>query len=392
MAGKKGLTQLECRLWGAFLIFLLGSGYAANAQATGSRKWAGWAFEQSIHYGVAIQHSPKIRAPLSGFVYGAEVNVAKQTTGRKTWEARHRRPELGIAISYLRYANPGVYGDAIGFMPNITFGTSSRKKVYAHFRLGVGLAVLTKPYHPVDNPTNVYIGSYLNNMTSLRFGLGFRLSEQVRLHASVCLTHCSNGGSQMPNLGINTATGLLGLYYQPCPYRKDELRPDSLPARPREKSRRWHGVVTGGLAQIERMAPGGPKFWLPSVSIEIARFLSPVNRLGLGFLWEYDQSRYQFLRFSQNWAGDPAEQSLQSQRFAVYLADEIFFGKLSMNFQAGGYIVQAENQPKPYFARLGLRYYFRPADAKGLKPHVGVYLKAHNTTAEYVGFGLGFAW
>jgi hypothetical protein len=352
---------------------------------------SGWVFEPGVHVGVGIQHSPKFKVPLNGLVWGSELNFSRQTTGRKTWEACHRRPDLGIAISYMQLPNPDVYGHAIGFLPNIAFGPKSPKRVYAHFRLGVGVAVLTKPYDPVTNPDNSVIGSYLNNMTSLRFGLGFKLSEALRLHTSVCLTHYSNGGSQLPNLGINTVSGLVGLYYRPVPYAKEMLRPDTLP-RPRERSRRWHGVATAAIGRIERTAPGGPKHWLPSASLEVCRYLSPVNRLGLGFLWEYDFSWNEFLRFSQNWSGDPAAQQLAAQRFALYLSDEIFLGRFSMNFQAGGYFIQPQNKPKPYFARLGVRYYFRPADAPGFKAHIGVYLKAHNSVAEYVAFGIGGAW
>jgi hypothetical protein len=376
----------------AFLIgCCLGLSLLLRGQAVPVNRWAGWVVEPGLHFGSGIQHSSRFQVPFQGNVWGGELNVVKQTSGRRVWEACHRRPDLGVAVSYMHLPSAEVYGSALGILPNITFGPKSPRAVYAHFRLGVGLAVLTRPHDPVANPRNSVIGSYLNNMTSLRFGVGVRLSDQLRLHASACLTHYSNGGSQLPNLGINTITGLVGLYYRPVPYAPTAVRPDTLP-RPRERSRRWHGVATVALGSIERTAPGGPKYWMPSASLEISRYLNPVNRLGIGFLWEYDFSWYDFLRFSQNWAGDPAAQRLSAQRFALYLSDEIFLGNLSLNFQAGGYFIQPQNKPKPYFARLGVRWYFRPADAPGFKPHLGVYLKAHNSVAEYVALGFGGAW
>lgn len=378
-----------CRL---FFLVIVGLLACCRLSAQKMLPWAGWAFEPGIHYGAGIKHSPKFRAPIKGAIWGGELNISRQTTGNKSWEAVHRRPDLGVAFSYMHIANPNVYGDAYGILPNITFGPKSNRRVYAHFRLGVGLAWLTRPYHPIDNANNRVIGSHLNNITSIRFGLGVRCSAKMRIHGSFCFTHYSNGGAQLPNLGINVVSGLLGIYYTPQPYQADMLRPDSLP-RPRERSHRWHGVATIGIGNTERTTPGGPKYAMPSASVEVSRFLNPVNRLGLGFLWEYNIGWQRFLEYTQLGTGiSSAAQRLEAQRFALYLSDEIFFGKLSLNFQAGVYFVQAKKKPAPYFARLGIRYYLRRPDGPGFKPHLGVYLKAHSTVAEYVAFGVGGAF
>ena len=75
----------------------------------------------------------------------------------------------------------------------------------------------------------------------------------------------------------------------------------------------------------------------------------------------------------------------------LFVADEIFFGDLSLLIQAGIYISK-----DPYlivsqiYNRIGSRYYFPALNKPRLRFFLGVHLKSHKSVADYLAMELGF--
>ncbi|MFR7878941.1 MAG: acyloxyacyl hydrolase [Butyricimonas paravirosa] len=79
-----------------------------------------------------------------------------------------------------------------------------------------------KPYDSYYNSYNTMIGSKVNAYINANFYLRWRLSPRVSLLSGLTVSHFSNGNTKIPNAGLNTIGGNIGLE---CNfYRKDDLK------------------------------------------------------------------------------------------------------------------------------------------------------------------------
>lgn len=64
-----------------------------------------------------------------------------------------------------------------------------------------------------EQPINLIVGSPVNAYINLGFMLSYRLNRDWKLTAGVDLTHYSNGNTSLPNPGVNSIGGRLGVTY-----------------------------------------------------------------------------------------------------------------------------------------------------------------------------------
>ena len=76
-------------------------------------------------------------------------------------------------------------------------------------------AIKTKKFIKNENEVNNAIGSNINAYIQLRFGLEWKIAKPLRLVTAFTYNHFSDGAVKLPNLGINTMTGTVGLIYYP---------------------------------------------------------------------------------------------------------------------------------------------------------------------------------
>lgn len=86
------------------------------------------------------------------------------------------------------------------------------------------------PYDAYDNYRNRIIGSKINAYLNVGFFLNARLSRYCDLLVGADLTHYSNGNTHLPNSGLNTIGGRIGLVYTLNP--PEEVRLAHQPRRP----------------------------------------------------------------------------------------------------------------------------------------------------------------
>ena len=88
-----------------------------------------------------------------------------------------------------------------------------------YYEWNFGLSAGWKPYY---NSYNTMIGSKVNAYINANFYLRWRLSPRVSLLSGLTVSHFSNGNTKIPNAGLNTIGGNIGLE---CNfYRKDDLK------------------------------------------------------------------------------------------------------------------------------------------------------------------------
>jgi len=349
----------------------------------------GMYLESSVHAGMLIKHRSYITIDYSKPSFGTELNIEFETYGKKDWHERSGFPQWGIALSYQHLGNEKHLGSAIGVIPNITINMLKKKKFRLFTRLGMGLAIVTKPHNKVTNPENNVIGSYLNNNTSFRLGAAWRFQKHLELRPSVAFTHYSNAASQLPNLGVNILSFQLGLCYLPNPVTKEDYQYKSAEEAPKRNKRiQFSYTATFGFREMETNS--GPKYGIGHTSLDAGLFVSKNNRLKAGIEYDYIGSVYAFLAHN----GGYADRNLfwESSRLSLYLADEIMIGRFAVLAQVGFYVTDHKLQPWFMVVRLSARYYLTDPYHNKPAPFVTVTMKSHKIVAEYVSLGMGIAF
>ena len=350
-----------------------------------SQSLKGITFEPNLHYGRIIKHTAKFNTDVTGNTFGIELNLIKKTYGKQAWQAHQGYPAFGVAVSYFNFGDKDVFGSAFGVMPNFTFKFLEKKRLHAHFRIGVGAAYLNRPYNVVANTENNAVGSYLNSMIGFRFGTGWHLNERWTLQSSISYTHFSNGASTLPNLGLNVPSLNLGFTYIPQPLRADDFIPASTP---RTRSPKTHFSLMQAFTLTETITPGGPKYPIHITALSAGRNLGYANRMWAGLEYEFNYAVYDFMNHIGQFE-TLQQRRRNATRLMIFVADEVTLGNASMWFQAGTYLTRSFLQQGWIYTKLGVRYYLRFKERKIPNLHLGVYMKSHQVAAEYVSVGLG---
>ena len=346
-----------------------------------------WSVEPTFRFGRVIKHTPKLTFDITEFSYGADVNFLFQTYGKKEWNQLQRYPLLGIALTYYRLGDPDLIGSAYGILPNINIPIRSPKDWKFYFQMGTGVAYLTQEFSEINNPTYNAIGSHVNTIAKFEFTASHRLNNLWILNGGFSVTHYSNGGSHLPNFGLNIPAISIGARYEPKPVlRKDfidhEITKDAV--------KKFGFTAHFALGYRERIISGGPSYPVYIGSIGGLYYLNRVNRLIGGVEYEFNKGVYEFGVHTFQFASEK-EARRKSSRVMVYLGDEFLFGNWSVTVLAGAYTGNFAQINFPIYNKLITRYYFPPIAGK-VRMHVGLYLKSHIVIAEYIGIGVGFSF
>lgn len=346
----------------------------------------GLSIEPSFHFGVVTKHTPKLDFAVKSPTYGIDINFKFQTFGKKQWHQLRNFPLFGITAMWLRMGNHKVLGNAFSLTPNINISLFEKKKWSGYYQLGSGVAYMSRIFDVNENPNNNAIGSHVVTTIFMKFHAFRQLNTNWKLHTGVSLNHFSNGGSRLPNFGLNIPALMIGVTYVPQPLRKENFifRETS-----KKRIRKFGGEVQTGFGLVQRFAVGGPRYPIYIFGIAGNYYLNQVNRLIIGLDYEQNRAIYHFSLDTFH-ARTRKDAKKKASRMALVIGDEFLFGSWGINLQFGVYL------GKFSFLKLGTTYtkfstrFYLPN--KGLLKHkifLNVSLKTHLTVAEYISLGVG---
>ncbi len=370
---------------GRFIFFL---GFLFFATTLVGQGLKGWSVESSLLYGKIIKHTPKINFPVDHVSLGGELAFKWNTYGRKAWEEHQRYPTLGLNFLYYNIGERSTLGQAVAFFPNISIYLFRKEKLDFNFQVGTGLAYLTQHFDRLENTTNNAIGSNFNNITSLKFIVGYQLSPKWHLKGGFNFTHFSNGAAQLPNFGINIPAAQIGVKYFPSPVAKADYQHYDISKKAVKK---WGMSMHLKLAYREHISIGGPKYPIYIASLGAFYHTTKVNRFLAGFEYEFNRSVYNFGLHVTEFT-TKAEARLGASRILAFAAHEFLFGRWSIQLQAGTYLGSFSYLTNfIIYNKLHARYYFPAIGKPKTKFYVGICLKSHVADAEYIALGFGAA-
>lgn len=168
--------------------------------------------EARVHYGFFYHHHFEMER--FNKRYGAlEASIYQNTYGKHEWETLYNYPYIGVTFYQSNLGGFDELGQVFALYPFINYPLNPNENSQLTFKLGIGLAYLTKRFDPIDNYYNFSIGSHLNAAVNLSFEYRQKVTSNLMSVASVGITHFSNGCTKLPNYGLNTFSGAWGLAY-----------------------------------------------------------------------------------------------------------------------------------------------------------------------------------
>lgn len=331
-----------------------------------------------------------------------EINFSKQMDGSKYWHRNYNFAQLGISFQFGDLGDD-YFGNSYGVFPSLSvpFYPLNDSSWKLRFKYVFGVAFFDKPYHPINNPDNIQIGSRVSIDTYGELMVEKDFSEKFGAFLGFSFLHFSNGHTQIPNLGANVPMFNLGVAYHPFGRIKIDKNQKYL-----EPNFNWkkNARLSLGVHEYGSHAEpaGSPLYPIYSGSFFMSKRIKPIRNIQIGLDINYYTSFYDFIinqeLFTKNEKGN-------SFNVVVFWGHEYLIGKLSFITQFG------INIYKPYAWRFnkivgsssfnsvlkaissnkfGVQYYLKdPTEINSKNYYINFCVKTNAGQADFTELGVG---
>ncbi len=326
--------------------------------------------------GFIIPHADDLRAVSASRPVGLTLEYSRTALSQAAFARSNCFARVGTYLTYTTFNNPAELGESVGtgafFEPMIRAG----KPLFFSVRTTAGLVLLSRVYDPVSNPRNTFFSTPLSGFLGISFSTHYRVGHRLEASLMASYNHISNGGTRLPNRGMNYPMLGLGITY----YTHHAEFPDTrLWPEPPLTARHLTRLVGFGSIRtvLGEAALPTQLTWLLGFTGTYAYCLSRFHALGAGLEVVQDGYLREVLRRS----GLPGS-AWQVAPLAGY---ELGLGRYTFATYLGYVLNQPASQPgSPLFQRYQLLYNL-PGGAV-----LGVGLKARLQVAE--GFDIRVGW
>ena len=300
----------------------------------------------------------------------------KPTLGDRVWQLENNKPDLGINISVIDYANPKQLGYAIIIAPFAEIPLNKKERASRLImRLCWGPALMTKHFDIATNQKDGAIGSTLNAYIQFKWFWQIKLNKNVRFEPGFMFSHVSNGRAQSPNLGLNVfgigAAFTFNLTHKP----KTITKIDST-----TKNKSKHELVVVNSYGINDGEIMGKKQLTACLSFLYNFNKRNTHKFGLGFDVFYEENYVKDLKNGNIQINSPIDEL----RYGPKLSYSYNIGRISLPIEMGVYLRQLTNPDGLFYHKLGVRY----IGDKGLVLTFG--LRTHWAVAYCFDYGIGY--
>lgn len=332
-----------------------------------------WSTTAKLGDGFIVAHRPSVVHILQDHCRSIELDFTKSTIRRGEWEELYNFPEIGFGYQYFNLGNPQELGTAQGLFGLIKFKLFNHKASYFKTHLGLGVGYVSKVFNTTDNYKNLLVGSKINATITTGIEYQVKLSKKTEFTSGINLTHYSNGGSNVPNMGINLAMLNMGIVYH-----LGDIQPIVKDTIKTERSKAVEILLAGGIKQI--YPPNSPKY---GVGILTADYLWPLKKKSvftLGTDVFIDGSHRKFL--SQDSIITDGIDGFM--RAGIHVGYGLKVGPCTGILQTGYYLYNPYDIDVRIYSTLSFRYH--------LDDHwfVCFNLKSHYARADYFQYGIGY--
>jgi hypothetical protein len=329
--------------------------------------------QQSLEFrpkaGFLIAHHENMAHLVKSHMYSGEIAYVFNTIGQRYWQKKYKYPSYGLSLYYLYTGNQKVLGNALGTFAFVKLPFINREHIQFNIKIGAGLGYLTKHFDQYKNPKNVAIGTHINALINFSFDLIYKWNKGY-IGFGVDFTHLSNGGTILPNLGLNMPS--LSIIYGIVTKKASLLDPAV-----KEVNKNWSFQGTG-IFSLHQTRPGGGRVHpVYGIAAYMNKRFNEKTGMFLGFDFLYDDA----LNHSPS-SKAPFNWKVVQTGFLV--AYELNIDRLKMYLGMGIYLKNDLNPNGLFYHKLGFKYEF----SKHFFGNIAV--KTHWAQASYVEVGIGY--
>lgn len=372
------LLKYNQLLLGVFLLVLAANSLSAQKQRFQA---ANLLFEPRVNYGFLIAHHVEMEIYNSHFP-SFEFSIARATYGKQQWEALYNYPVTGMTYWTAWLGNSPDLGQAHAIFPFIRFPWIKSNNTELSFRLGAGMAYLTKHFDRLDNYKYNAIGSHLNAAINLMVEYRWKPLNYLQLSAGVQLMHFSNGSTKTPNFGLNIPSLSGGVAFRinkENSYIRRRPRPDLTMFE--FDGKKFLEMKVGTTFAIKQIGDiDGARYNVYAGFLSATKNLGYKHKLGLCFDLSWDGSDELLVNKTDP---EPFKQSaLTKPGFSA--AYEMVLARLSFAFNFGFYVGGKDKSEGLTYYKAGINYLI----TRNL--FANLTLKTHYARADFVGIGVGY--
>ena len=206
-----------------------------------------------------------------------------------SWAKYYNYPQTGVSLFYSNIGNNKIFGQELSAMSFISINVFNKTKKPYYLKLGIGAAYFSTHYDSISNPRNADVGSAIT--WSFQAGAYKTILEKdgLNLKLGFIFSHASNGHTQLPNFGINSALLSVSAQFYDKSTKVYQLK--HIKNKAIKSPRSFDIGVSQGLGFHEygdKDGPvGGPKKGVHSSSIFVGKTFNKHLRWGIGGTYRY---------------------------------------------------------------------------------------------------------
>lgn len=360
----------------AFSLFLILFSAKVESQSFSENVGPG----ASFRYGFIAQHRDNISHLIKGHIPSFEFSLSRLTSGSELWHYYYKQPTYGLLYIVHDLSNPQQLGHSHALVPFFAFPLFQKGKFRLLFRLGIGLAYLTKTFDLKTNPKNNAIGTHLNAAYDGFLLFRYRPLQSTSAHIGFGFAHYSNGAWKMPNLGLNIFAINCGFRYLLKPQPFIENKEFHSPTE-QEQPYEYIAMVNFGMKESYPINSGSKPVY--SLHGEVFRTFNSIGQWGLGLdmlhntslstSYDFDESDYQPGFYDLTQIGIKAAYALR-------------ISKLKIVLQGGTYLHDESPENYDLYTVIALRYYITKAFL------CNVSIKSHQIRADHIEWGVAYSF
>ena len=112
-----------------------------------------------------LPHVDEVKSLVNGTLPIYEIGAEFPNLGNSHFHKNFPHNNWGIMLNFSPLTGNENLGVSIGILPYLNINFLNNKDSRWKFRLGSGLGFIQKPFNKIDNPKNLAIGTFLNNLT-----------------------------------------------------------------------------------------------------------------------------------------------------------------------------------------------------------------------------------
>lgn len=302
--------------------------------------------------------------------FAGHIQLGLQTTGKKNWHQNHWYPIVGGGLYYANL-NSDILGEVKAVYSFFNLQMIRKSNFTFNYQISPGVAFLNSPFDENENYYNIAIGNRINAFFRIHFNTSLKISDKIRWNSGLAISHYSNGGMRMPNLGINLVTLYTGVQAT-----IGNTEPTYIVSELPQINKKLFITADAGFTMKKVKQEIYP---VSSARITALKQVTNRRRFGLGMELFYDRTTYKRLELENVY--DRKTSTLF--RPGIFVCQDFVVGKTDGFIQIGYYLHAVSESDKVVYSRFGIRYWATE------KTFIYTSVVTHFFKAQFIDAGIG---